>query len=116
MRYGKFLKVSILRIHDAKHALDHRKNIQERLEPTNSLPFRATDYEVHNIKLHAKHPRAVPRTAMLMLTLVKAHQRRHMRIHETVENIFGMSRWQVCICIIYTYITPVTARLATFME
>ena len=29
--YGKLLKVSILRIHDAKNGLEHRKRIQERL-------------------------------------------------------------------------------------
>ena len=105
----------MLRIHDAKHALDHRKNIQERLEPTNSLPFRAAPI-MKFVTLGAMRNIHVPRTAMLMLTLVKSHQRRHMRIHEIVENMFGMSRWQVCICIIYTYITPVTARLATFVE
>ena len=47
----------------------------------------------------------VPRKAMLMLTRVKTHEKHHMRIHETVESILGMSRWQICICITYTHNT-----------
>ena len=57
------------------------------------------------VTLSAMRNVQVPIKAKLMLTLVKTHQKRHMRIHENSEDILGMSRWRVCICIISTYNT-----------